>query len=148
MKQHREERRAEHAKVMHDALNVRPDQEAAFQAMIASMDGGPGEHMHHGMGHDGMAGGGDHRLRAAPMRAGRRPPERLDRMEKRMAERTEAFQRHAQAVKAFYAVLSPEQQRTFDALMKIRGHGGGHGMGGRHHGMGGPEPAVPATTQG
>ena len=158
MKAHMEARRAEHVKFLHDALTIRPDQEAAFQAFVATM-GHHGEGgMHHGMGHgdmghgdmghDGMAQGDD------AARESLTTPQRLDRMQKRMAERDARFQQHADAVKAFYAALSPEQEHTFDALMKIHGHHGGgmghhHGMhGGMHNGgMGGmhhPDGAPPA----
>ncbi len=128
MKQRMEERRAEHAKVLHDALSIRPDQEAAFQAFIASM--GHGEHQHRM---------GEHRQPGETLTT----PERLDRMSQRMGERQAAFQRRADATKAFYAVLSPEQRRTFDALGAMHGHGGmgghrgGH-MGGGHDGQHGP----------
>jgi hypothetical protein len=139
-KKHWEERRAERAKTMHDALSIRPDQEAAFQTFMASMTPMGGHHGGHGGmhgpkgDHDGDRGGdrgGDHGANLTT-------PERLDRAEKRMGERQAAFDRHAQAVKAFYAVLSPEQQRTFDALMKMHHHGGGrHGWGHDGGGQGG-----------
>jgi len=109
------------ARALHDILNVRPDQDAAFQAMVASM----GPEGHHGMGmdmrhdHDDM----DHLT----------TPQRLDRMSAKMAERQAEFQRHAEAVRAFYAVLSPDQQRAFDALTGLI-------MEGHHHGMGGHGP--------
>ena len=151
MKAHTEARRAEHIKFLHDALTIRPDQEAAFQAFAATL-GHHGDHkggMHHGMGH-GMGAGGDRAQAGAAPRESLTTPERLDRMQKRMAERQAHFQQHADAVKAFYAALSPEQQHTFDALMKMHGrHGGrgergGHGMhGGMHPGMGGREGAAP-----
>jgi hypothetical protein len=70
-------------------------------------------------------------------------PERLDRMQAHMAENVAAFQRHAAAVKALYAALSPAQQRTFDALARLQFmhlmHGGFHHEGmGMHGGMGEP----------
>ena len=46
-------------------------------------------------------------------------PERLDKMKalraQRMSEMTAAMDKHAEAVKTFYAVLTPEQQKVFDA---------------------------------
>ena len=46
-------------------------------------------------------------------------PERLDKMKElraqRMGEMASAMDQHAQAVKTFYAVLTPEQQKVFDA---------------------------------
>ncbi|HEY3812194.1 MAG TPA: Spy/CpxP family protein refolding chaperone [Caulobacteraceae bacterium] len=159
MKAHMEARRAEHVKFLHDALTIRPDQEAAFQAFTASMDH-HGDHkggMRHGMG----PGGGGDKAKDMAARESLTTPQRIDRMEKRMAERQARFQQHADAVKAFYAALSPEQQHTFDALMKMHGGHGGMG-GGHHHGMhgemghgmhddghggmrhGGPDGAAPA----
>jgi hypothetical protein len=122
--QRREMREAAHAKALHDALNIRPDQETAFQAFTASMrppERGPGADQKRG---DRQA------------MAGMTTPERLDAMGRMMDERMqrmrERFQQHATTVKGFYAALSPEQRRTFDALPYLMG--GGMGMGG--HGMG------------
>lgn len=46
-------------------------------------------------------------------------PERLDKMKQMMSQHHEArvteMDKHATAVKAFYAVLTPEQKETFDA---------------------------------
>ena len=68
-------------------------------------------------------------------------PERIDRMRAFQAARNEAMTRRGDATKAFYAVLSPEQQKTFDtetlAMMRNgmqagrggRGQGPGMGMG-------------------
>ena len=118
-----EARRAEHIQKLHDELGVRPDQEAAFQTFTQSMHGDGGHHGHHGMrGPDGQ--GGEH--------ADLTTPERIDRAERRMGERHDAFERHAEAVKAFYAVLSPDQQHKFDELMRNRMMERGRV---RHHGM-------------
>lgn len=102
------------ARMLHDVLNIRPDQEDAFQAMMATMtppDAHGGMDMH------------DDRDSSTPMTT----PQRLDEMAARMAERQAQFQRHADAVRRFYGVLSPGQQRAFDALqgMMMMGH---HGM--------------------
>ena len=121
-----EAREAAHLKALHDALNIRPDQEGAFQAFAASMR--PGDR---GPGPEGM----EHRSQDA---AGMTTPERLDAtsrmMDEHMARMRERFQRHATAIKALYAVLSPEQRRTLDALPDLMGHGMGMGMGMGHHG--------------
>ncbi len=120
-------------KAVHDALNIRPDQEAAFAAFAASMkppEAGerrePGDMMH------------DHQALTAMT-----TPQRLDfmarKMDEHMGRMREEFQRHAAAIKALYAVLSPDQQHTFDALPGLMGHGGMGGMGGGmgpHGGMG------------
>jgi periplasmic protein CpxP/Spy len=116
------------AKALHDILNLRPDQEAAFQAFQAAMAPQPhGDRHEHG---DQAAG---------PVTT----PERLDHMAERMAKHEAAFHQRADAIKAFYAVLSSDQQRAFDALPLMGGdhHGGHRGMG--HGPMGahdGPPP--------
>ena len=64
-------------------------------------------------------------------------PERIDRMTALRAQRqAEMDQRHA-AIKAFYAALTPEQQKVFDANTLRdgnwgQGKDGGPGMGHRH----------------
>jgi hypothetical protein len=58
-------------------------------------------------------------------------PERLDRMQARQAERSAMFAKRADATRTFYATLSPEQQKTFDAE-SARRFGHGH-RGGDHH---------------
>jgi Spy/CpxP family protein refolding chaperone len=130
----REEHRAH---FLHDILEIRSDQEAAFQTFMADMKPPMRDHKDWAARKDGA----DHEDAAA---ASLTTPERLDRMaammEKRTAERQAAFQKRSEAIKRFYAVLSPEQKRAFDAL---HGHGGmghgGHGMGRHHDGSeGGP----------
>lgn len=83
-------------------------------------------------------------------------PERLDRMQALQAERSARFTRHAEATRSFYAQLTPEQQKTFDAET-LRAHGKRHHgkrhergergeRGERHeHRQGGDKPAAPAT---
>ena len=64
-------------------------------------------------------------------------PERIDKMRAFRAERTTqmnaVMDKRGDATKAFYAALTPEQQKVFDAEQKKRGANGEHG----HHG--GPE---------
>jgi hypothetical protein len=80
-------------------------------------------------------------------------------MAAKMAERQAAFQARANATRQFYAVLSPEQQRAFDALpmLRIGGEFGGHpgGMRGGHSpegrgwgGHGAPEGPPPPAPSG
>ena len=57
-------------------------------------------------------------------------PERIDKMKElrsqHMGEMTAAMDKRGAATKAFYAVLTPEQQKTFDASMMMgRGQGKG-----------------------
>lgn len=128
MREQMNERAQARAKALHDILNITPDQEGAFQAFIAAMK--PPE------GHRPMDG--DHERGETTVLT---TPERLDRMAARMAEHQAAFQRRAEAIRHFYAALSPAQQRAFDAMPGMmggeHGHGGGHGWGGERH-MGPP----------
>jgi protein CpxP len=120
-----------HAKRLHDILNLRPDQDAALHAFIAAM--APPRH-------EGMM------MRDKPEdMATLTTPQRLDRMAARMAEHQTEFQNRAAAIRQFYAALSPEQQRAFDALppMMEHDHHGGmgrHGMAPGHMGHDGPGP--------
>jgi hypothetical protein len=118
------DRQEAHAKALHAILNLRPDQEAAFQAFQAAMTPQPGQrHEHKDRGAmDAMT-----------------TPQRLDRMADRMARRQAEFQRRAEAIKAFYSALSPEQQRAFDAMPMMMG-GGHRGMGHGDHGPMGHGP--------
>lgn len=121
MRERMEHMRAEHLRLLHDALDVRSDQEGAWQAFAAAMSPTPGAHERR-WGPEGKDG--EHRHLTTP--------ERLDRMQARMSEHMAAFQRHAAAVKALYAALTPAQQRTFDALARLHAMHGGFD----HDGMG------------
>jgi hypothetical protein len=137
MHQRMEERKAAHMKALHDALNIRPDQEGAFAAFAAAMASGHDADGPHG---DGNGGERDDM-------AGLTTPERLDRMAQRMNERfarmKAAFDRRADAAKALYAVLNPDQRRTLDALQALKAtdeeREGHHGQGHGRDGMGGPD---------
>ena len=138
-------RGAARMRALHDALNIRPDQEAAFQTFAAAVrpprPEGMGVGERHGQGMDGP----ERDMSDGPMTA----PERADRMVKHFDEHTgrmrEALARRAAAVKTFYAVLSPEQRHTFDAVAVLIGRPGGPmGMG---HGMG-PMGGMPGTGMG
>ncbi|MBP3979377.1 Spy/CpxP family protein refolding chaperone [Acidovorax sp. JG5] len=64
-------------------------------------------------------------------------PERIDRMRALRAQHAAEADRRGEATKTFYAALTPEQQKTFDAQAQ-RMHGmhskGGHGGKGDHRG--------------
>ncbi|MEW6120174.1 MAG: Spy/CpxP family protein refolding chaperone [Pseudomonadota bacterium] len=115
MKAKWEARRDERLGELKERLKLAPSQEAAWQAFVASAA----------------------RTQAAPdadraaMReafAGMSTPQRLDSMLERADQRRAQMAARAEAVKAFYAQLTPEQQKVFDAeAMPKRGHGGGHG---------------------
>lgn len=63
-------------------------------------------------------------------------PERIDRMQALHKERQAAMDRHAEATKAFYATLTPEQKKKFDAhtARYMNGHRPGHHSDHGHHG--------------
>ncbi len=63
-------------------------------------------------------------------------PERIDRMRALRAQHAAEADRRGEATKTFYATLTPEQQKTFDA----KAHRG-HPMGGMRGGEGRPAPA-------
>jgi len=67
-------------------------------------------------------------------------PQRLEEMGKRESEMTARHAQMRQALARFYAALSPEQQKVFDALQRLEHGPGGHGGPGmgRHGGPGGP----------
>lgn len=132
MRARMEARHARRLKALHDVLAIRPDQEGAFQAFAASM-----RRPERPAGAGSREMGGD---RAAM--ANLPTPERLDRMAQRLQDRTAmrqaAFARRAAATKALYAVLSPDQRRTMDALPMLRGgHDGRRGGMGKGRGWGG-----------
>ena len=67
-------------------------------------------------------------------------PQRIDKMREMRTQRMALMDKRGEAAKAFYAALSPDQQKVFDAEHSMRGgrHGGGHhggmgGMGGMEH---------------
>jgi hypothetical protein len=121
----------QHLEDLKTVLRLRPDQEPALAAFIEA-----------------------HKPQVHEMRGPREPgplttPQRLDEMAKRDAEMTAQHQRMRDALARFYAALSPDQQKVFDALQRLKGprggHGGGHGGGPqmmfrRHGGPDGPAP--------
>jgi hypothetical protein len=104
------ERQAAH---LRDALQLRPDQEPALHAFLDSMKP-PADAMEHMKK--------DHE-EAAQLTT----PQRLDREAARFDERRAHMVAHAEAVKRFYAQLSPSQQKAFDAMGPMRGPHGGRG---------------------
>jgi protein CpxP len=119
--QWRAQRQAEHAQRLSALLNLRPDQQPALQALLAAL--APQRHEHDGQRPDGAD--------AAQLTT----PQRLDRMADRMAKHEAEFHQRADAIRTFYAALSPEQQKAFDAMPMLM-MGGDHQRGGHgeHHG--------------
>jgi len=106
------------------ALQLRPDQDGALQAFVASMQPPAGEAHDHMKGeHEGMVA--------------RSTPDKLDHMIARAREHLARLEQHAAATRTFYAALSPSQQKAFDLMAEAHMRGmGGHLMGG-HPPMGG-----------
>lgn len=118
MQQRRQARMEQLASLIHDALALRPDQEASWRTFTASMGPPAGMMMQHSEESQ------DHAMMLTA-------PQMLDRMAEHLNRRQAEFARHAAAVRQFYAVLSPTQKRTFDALMVLMHHRMGmRGMGG------------------
>ena len=121
-------RMAKHQAALKAKLKITPAQEAAWTTFTASMQ--PPARM--------MAG-------ERPMAAQRAEfdklttPERIDKMKalrtERMAEMNAQMDKRGDATKAFYAALSSEQQKTFDAEHRKMGQREGHGWGQREGGM-------------
>lgn len=125
------EMRARH---LRDVLQLRPDQEPALQAFLeASKPSMEHRKMEFKPGPDGKPPAPPEMMTT---------PERLDMQAKMMARHQAAFEKRAAAIKAFYAALSPSQQKAFDALHMVRmgGHRG-HGMKMMRHG--GPDGGPP-----
>lgn len=102
-----------HAKHLRDVLQLRPDQDGALKAYVEAT---APQKMADAMMWDSKDEGDDKPLTT---------PERLDRQAAHMTKMAETFQKRASATKAFYAALSPSQQKAFDALGP---HGGGPRM--------------------
>ncbi len=106
-----------HAQHLRDALQLRPDQEGALRALIEATK--PNEQMM------------EHMRRSEAEEASLTTPQKLDRMLAHMDEHRAMMVRHIEAVKRFWAQLSPGQQKAFDAMHEGHGHGMG-GMDGPH----------------
>lgn len=113
----------QHLEDLKTVLRLRPDQEPALAAFVEA--------------HKPMIG---ERKRSDEPKA-QTTPQRLDQMAKRDTEMAAQRQRMRDALARFYAALSPEQQKVFDALQRLKGphggRGGAMGMHGRHGGHGG-----------
>ncbi len=105
-----QEQRRERERQLHDALRLRPDQQGAWDAMVEAMR----------PDRDRRA-----ELRRGPGEAST-TPERLDRMSRQLEDRLQAFERRADAIKRFYAILDSGQRQTFDSMAEL---GGGMGRG-------------------
>jgi protein CpxP len=133
MKARHEAMRKQHLDDLRIVLRLRPDQEPALAAFIASHE--------------------PKRFEMKLPEPGATTPQRLEAMGRQDAEMRARHEQMRQALTGFYAALSPEQQKVFDALERLKGPGssgpmilpgGPGGPGGanlmimRHGPMGGP----------
>jgi len=121
MRQRMQARREQALTDLRQVLRLRPDQEAAFQALQAALRPPARE--------------------PQPQPPGElTTPQLIARRAERFAAVKAQMDRRDQAILAFYGRLSPEQQKTFDSLVRLRRGGplleGGMGMGMRHMRMG------------
>ncbi|MBX3483380.1 Spy/CpxP family protein refolding chaperone [Phenylobacterium sp.] len=119
MKAHVEAMKKQHMEDLKTVLRLRPDQEAALAAFMAS--------------HEPQK----IQMKLPDPKDGPKTlttPQRLDEMARREDAMRAAGARRREALTRFYAALSPDQQKVFDALQRLqgpRGHGGpGMGRGG------------------
>jgi hypothetical protein len=114
-----EDRQHSREQRLHDLLQIKPDQETAFRTFVASLEQarpqrGPGQR-----GQRPRGPGGDSEALTTP--------QRLDRDAQRLADRQQRLQKETAAVKTFYAVLTPDQRKAFDAAQVVGGPGAGFG---------------------
>ena len=109
----RDGRRAAHLAGLKEKLALNAEQEAAWDAFAAAS-----QHGAHRSGMQRQAMRGDFDKLSTP--------ERLDRMLAMSELRRTHLLERAQAIKALYAQLTPEQQRMFDAEAMPRPHRHGH----------------------
>jgi hypothetical protein len=102
-----------HLAKLKEKLNLKPEQEAAWNAFASTAKPG--------VQRTGM----DRAAKKAEF-AKLSTPERLDKMLAMADMRRVRMAERAAAVKAFYAQLTPEQQGVFDAEARPKRHGGHH----------------------
>ncbi|TAJ72394.1 MAG: hypothetical protein EPO51_09830 [Phenylobacterium sp.] len=119
MKTRHEAMQKQHLEDLKTILRLRPDQEPALAAFVEA-----------------------HKPQFHEMKGPREPgtlttPQRLEEMSKHEAQMTAQHQRMRDALAKFYGALSPEQQKVFDALQRLRGPHEGPGGPMMHGGHGG-----------
>jgi hypothetical protein len=108
-----QERRAQHLAALKERLKLAPEQEAAWNAFAASMQPG----MRH-------AGADRQAMRAEFAKLD--TAQRMDMLKARAEMRHARMTARAEAIQAFHAQLSPEQQKVFDAEAMPRREHRGH----------------------
>jgi hypothetical protein len=118
----RAERRAQHLAALKSKLAITPAQEGAWTQFVQAMQP-----------RSDFA-----RLDRSTMQS-LSTPERIDRMRAQRAQRDAAMDARGDAIKAFYAQLQPEQQKTFDSQHAgMAGERMHRGQGRHGHGRMGP----------
>jgi hypothetical protein len=118
------EMRAHMAEHLRTVLQLTPAQDPALDALLDSLRPPPGADMDRGHDHDR-----DQHLTT---------PQRLDEMLAHLDAKRTRMAAHIEAVKTFYAQLTPTQQAAFDDLAPMlmhHGEGDRHGPDGDHDGM-------------
>jgi protein CpxP len=106
-------RRDAYLSALKQKLNLQPAQEAAWSQFVDAAKIGAGQRP------DRQA------LREEMQKL--KTPERLDKMQAMAQQRQAKVQARGEAIKLFYAQLTPEQQSVFDAARPSKGrHGHGH----------------------
>lgn len=123
-----QQRHEQRLTALRQALQLTPAQEPAWTQFAAAMR--PPTAMAQRPDHDAMT-----RMTT---------PERIDLMQAMRQRHHAEMDRRAEATKAFYAALTPEQKKRFDdhtarSMGSMHGHGHGHGHG---QGPGTPAPAA------
>lgn len=122
MQERMTERHARHMERLKADLKITAEQEAAWKAFVVRTEPTP------------------RKTPAAPQDWSKlTTPQRLEAMQALHAERSAEMTKRIDATKSFYAQLTPEQQKAFDARgtgMHRAGYQGEHRMGGKsgHHG--------------
>lgn len=98
--------RAKRLAALHDKLNLRSDQEAAWNEFVAATTPPARPNL------------AERRAEFADLNA----PERAQKMLDQMKLREATMSKHVEALKTFYAQLSSEQQKTFDENFKRMAH--------------------------
>lgn len=111
--EHMRERMAKHQAELHDKLKLSAAQESGWKGFIASMNPPAAEWKH------------EDRAAIEKMSA----PERMEKMQTMMKDREAHMETRLAALKTFYATLTPDQQKIFDANF-----GPGHHRHDRGHG--------------
>lgn len=112
-----QERKAQRRAELKQKLQLTPAQESAWTSFTNALKpGGPRQRMD--------------REALARMTT----PDRIDHVRALRNARLAEMDRRGEATKAFYATLTPAQQKTFDDETARKGHRGGHGHGHKHRG--------------